>query len=134
MADTEEGTVVDALFGALGRGDLAAAERCLTADARVWHSFDQVAQDRKTAVAGWQAFVDMFAERVFVDVRRQATPGGFVQQHLMVVRAGEHRMAWPGCVVLRIEGGLIARLDEYMDRAGSFAPTGEDPTTPGLTG
>ena len=132
MTDTKEGAIVDALFDALGRGDLAAAERCLAPDARVWHSFDQVAQDRDTAVEGWRGFVGMFAERAFVAVRRQATGGGFVQQHLMVVRAGERRMAWPACVVLQIDSGLIVRLDEYMDRAGSFGPSDKNPTTPGF--
>ena len=116
-----DGDVVDRLFAALTSGELDVAKACLAADAAVWHCFDGLAQDRAAAVAGWQALVDNFAERAFVDVRRWPIAGGFVQQHLLAVRnrAGK-AMAWPCCLVIQLEGGLISRIDEYLDRAGHF--------------
>ena len=29
-------------------------------------------------------------------------------------------MGWPVCIVVEIRDGLIARIDEYIDRAGWF--------------
>ncbi len=125
--------VIDRLFGALGAGDLETARDCLTPDARLWHSFDQVAMDRDTTMAGFADFIANFAARSFVDVRRHAFEGGFVQQHLMTAtkHSGEV-LAWPVCIVVRIENDRIVRLDEYIDRAGFFKPESGAVTTPGF--
>jgi ketosteroid isomerase-like protein len=131
---SEDGTIIDRMFGALSRGDVQGAVDCYTPDARVWHGFDRVAHDMAAMRGEWQALIDNFPKRSFVDVRRQSTPSGIVQQHLMVaaMRSGQ-RKAWPCCIVVRIEDGLIARLDEYIDRAGAFEPPSEGPiVTPGI--
>lgn len=127
-------SAVDRLFDALGAGDVAAATACLTADARVWHGFDGIAQTPDEAARGWAGFIAAFPERAFVDARRQVTATGCVQQHMMVARLADgSRKAWPVCVVIRIERGLIARLDEYIDPAGAFAPDDDAVlVTPGL--
>ena len=45
----------------------------------------------------------------------------FVQQHLFVVRdSSGSRRAWPVCLIVRLEKGRILRIEEYVDRAGSF--------------
>jgi hypothetical protein len=99
----------------------------------VWHGYDGVALDLDGITAQWQGLVDAFSERVVVDVRRQPTATGFVQQHVMVCAREGLRKAWPVCIVVRIVDGLIARLDEYIDRAGAFTPPdGDTVTTPGL--
>lgn len=126
--------VIDRMFDALARGDCAAALACFTPGGQVWHGFDGIAHDRAAILEQWQALVDNSVARVVADVRRQATPDGFVQQHVMAVTgaSGETR-AWPICIVVRIEQGLIARLDEYIDRAGFFVPApGEPLVAPGL--
>lgn len=128
MTTNDDGAVIDRMFAALARGDLEAARDCYTPDARMWHSFDGIAHDLEGIRPQWQALVDNFAERDVVDVRRQPTPNGFVQQHVMVVRTlSGARKAWPVCIVVRIEGGRIARFDEYIDRAGSFVPPEDGP-------
>jgi ketosteroid isomerase-like protein len=125
MSADPAGAIVDRLFDALARGDVAAALACCTPQARIWHSFDRIAQDRDAAKAGWEAFIAGFPERAFTDVRRSAIPGGFVQQHTMAVKtAAGARIAWPVCLVVEVEGGLIARIEEYMDRAGRY-PAGD---------
>ncbi len=132
-APAKTGAVIDDFLGALSRGDFAAARACCTPDVRIWHSFDRITQDIDEAVRGWEGFVGAFAERAFVDARRSATTSGFVQQHLMVGRpdGGEAR-AWPICIVVTIRDGRIARFEEYMDRAGSYAVADANQTTPGL--
>lgn len=129
-----DGLVIDRMFAALSSGDLAAAAECFMPDARVWHSFDCVAHDLAGIMAEWEGLVANFAQRDFVDVRRQPTPDGFVQQHVMTgTTTSGARKAWPVCIVVRIEGGRIARLDEYIDRAGAFEPPVDGQLgTPGL--
>ncbi|HEX7875293.1 MAG TPA: nuclear transport factor 2 family protein [Sphingobium sp.] len=127
-------TALDRLFDALARGDVDGAVATLTPDARVWHGFDGIAHDREAIARDWTGFVGAFPERFVTDIRRQTTADGLVQQHLMVVRTAQgRRMAWAVCVVVRLEGDRIARLDEYIDRAGSFAIADDAPlTTPGM--
>lgn len=137
IADDDQGAgaALDRMFGALSRGDLEAAAATLAPEGRVWHGFDRIAHDRAGIVRDWEPFVAGFPERAFVDVRRQVTATGCVQQHLMVGRLKDgSRKAWPVCVVVRMgEGGLIARLDEYIDRAGAFTlEDGEAAITPGF--
>lgn len=118
-----DATVLDRLFDALAVGDLIAATACFTPDAKIRHSFDRLAQSPAEAAVGWAAMIDHFPERGIADKQCQATATGFVQQHLWTVRSAVgKRMAWPVCVVVRIRDGLIVRLDEYLDRAGSFDP------------
>jgi len=125
MSADPTGAVIDRLFAALSRGDVPAAAACCTPDARIWHSFDRIAQDMGEAKAGWEAFIAGFPARAFVDVRRSAIPGGFVQQHTMVVKtAAGANIAWPVCLVAKVKDGLIARIEEYMDRAGSYPAPG----------
>lgn len=115
--------VVDRLWDALAHGDVAAACDCLTSDGRVWHSYDRDAQDVETTRQAWTGFVAAFPERQFTDIRRQPTDTGCVQQQTMIVRTSAGaRKAWAVCIVVRIRDGRIARLDEYVDRAGSYDP------------
>ncbi len=130
MSDDAE--VLDRFYGALTRGDVAAARACVTDDFVAWHSFDQKEEDLATAEQGWQRLASGFAARAFTDVRRSPVPGGFVQRQCFeATTAAGDVMAWPVCVLLTVQGGLISRLDEYIDRAGRYVPDGS-PGTPGL--
>lgn len=128
-----EAHVIDRFFAALASGDLAGAGDCLAHDARVWHGFDGIAQDRASILAAFGELIAQFPERGIADVRRQPTPSGYVQQHLFVVRSQSgQRIAWPVCVVVQVVDGRITRLDEYIDRAGSFDPGEGALVTPGM--
>lgn len=129
----ELATAVDRFYDALAVGDVPSARACFTPNAQIWHSFDAITQDVDAAAAGWSAMIAGTTERGTHDIRRHVTADGFVQQHVYAVRAAAgQRTAWPVCLVLRIEGGLIARLDEYIDRAGSFSPPDGPVHTPGF--
>lgn len=113
----------DCVFDHLAAGDVSAALEWLSPDADIWHCFDRVAHDREGTASEWAAFIANFPERAFTEVRSQASAKGFVRQHLMTVRtANGKRMAWEVCVIVEMDGGRIRRLDEYIDRAGSFVP------------
>jgi ketosteroid isomerase-like protein len=133
LPDAGTAAVVDRLYDALARGDVAAAEACVTDDVAVWHSFDQVAVGHAELLVAWQQLVDGFAERSFVDVRRSPVPGGWVQRHTMIcTTAAGDRVAWPLCMFFTLRDGLVCRIDEYIDRAGRYSPADGDTTTPGL--
>ena len=128
-----ESTELHSLFGALANRDLDAAAAALAPDAVIWHNFDGIANDRATTLAGFADLFKAFAEIGFHDVRRQATPTGFVQQHVLSAKTADGRaMAWPICVVVRVENGLIARVDDYIARAASYVPGEGAVTTPGF--
>lgn len=124
---------IDQLFDALETGDLDAARAACTPDAIFWHGFDGIALSVDDILAQFAAMIAHSRGRHVADVRRQATADGFVQQHMFVLEpaTGEAK-AWPICIVVRIRDGRIARLDEYIDRAGSF-PVGDGAIeTPGF--
>jgi ketosteroid isomerase-like protein len=141
VADTfarNDSAVIERLYDALARGDIAAARACCSPDAVVWHSFDQIALDLDATVRGWEQLVAGFPERAFADVRRTPTPDGWVVRQLMLGRTVTGvRLAWPLCAWITLRDGLIARLDEYIDRAGSYEVDDDglalsDLSTPGL--
>lgn len=123
---TDKGTgahILDRFYEGLTTGDIDAVMSCCTPDVVVWHNFDRIAQGREAARQGYTDFAAAFRECAVLAVDRQPTPNGCVQQFIMKVttKAGDVR-AWPICIVVRIEGGLIARLDEYVERGASFLP------------
>jgi ketosteroid isomerase-like protein len=125
--------IMDALYAALGGGRLDDALACLAPDAVVWHSFDGVLEDWATTRAGWEKLIANFPERGVSDVWRSEIPGGVVQRHLFSARtAAGKRISWAVCLFVRIENGLIARIDEYIDRAGVFEMADGELATPGL--
>lgn len=123
---------VERYYAALARGDVAGALACFRPDARVWHCFDGAVEDLETTGKGLTGLVAHTAERGIEDISVIRTEDGFVQRHVFVIRTADGaRRAWPVCVFVRTEGGLISRLDEYIDRAGSFAPDEGPVRTPG---
>jgi hypothetical protein len=68
---SEDGTILDRMFGALSLGDVQGTVDCYTADARVWHGFDCAAHDMTAMRVEWQALIDNFTER---QLRRRAPP------------------------------------------------------------
>ncbi|MBV1686211.1 nuclear transport factor 2 family protein [Novosphingobium sp. G106] len=115
--------VLDIVFDHLAAGDVAAALEWLSPDAHISHCFDRIAHDREGTAREWARFVDNFPGRTFTDIRSQPTASGFIRQHVMTVRTADgHRLSWEVCVVVVMDGERIKRLDEYLDRAGSFSP------------
>jgi len=116
--------LVDTFFAALEEGSISGVLACYTPDARIWHNFDQVTVSPEGNVEGLETLFRNFASRRYVDVRRQATAGGLVQQHILRLETPDGRMIdWPGCIVFDFRDGLISRLDEYVDLASLSAGT-----------
>jgi uncharacterized protein len=114
--------LAERLFAAVAAGDVAALREIYAPDCRIWHNGDGVAQtvEQNLLVLGWA--VKHIADLRYQDVRRQRTPTGFVQQHVLRGRiANGTELRVPACMVATVVNGRITRLEEYLDMA-HFAP------------
>jgi ketosteroid isomerase-like protein len=111
--------VADRLFKAIERGDVAAIRDIYAPGAKIWHNNDGATQniDANLAVLGW--VVANISELAYTEIRRHATPAGFVQQHVMRgrVKSSGKEFRLPACIICDVEQGRITRLDEYFDSA-----------------
>lgn len=107
---------------AIQDGDGEAVRAFYAPDAKLWHNTDNIEQtvDQNLKVLAW--FVKTLPDRNYRVLRVEALSDGFVQQHVLeaTLPNGE-RWAMDACVVVKIENGLITRLDEYLDSAKSAA-------------
>jgi len=106
------------LFQAICSGDLAAIREIYAPEIRVWHNFDGVEQglEDNLRVLAW--VVKNVTGLRYEQVRRQRTESGFVQQHVLRGTAqGGEPLEVAACLVFRVEGGRITRIDEYLDSA-----------------
>jgi ketosteroid isomerase-like protein len=67
-------------------------------------------------VLAW--LVSSTVSRRYEIVRRVAIEGGVVQQHVLhgTTETG-NEFSMPACLVLRVDGGRITHIDEYLDPA-----------------
>ena len=118
--------VADRLFKAIEHGDVAAIKNIYAPHTKIWHNFDNIAQsvDENLAVLKW--VVENIAEISYSEIKRQPTPTGFVQQHVLrgKVKSWGKAVAIPACIVCTVENGRITRLDEYLDSAQTAALRG----------
>lgn len=118
--------VAGRLFKAIERGDVAAIREIYAPGAKIWHNNDGATQtvEQNLAVLGW--VVANISEIAYTEIRRQATPTGFVQQHVMRgrVKTSGKELRLPACIICEVEHGKITRLDEYFDSAQVAVLTG----------
>jgi uncharacterized protein len=110
---------------AIQTGDVEAVRACYAPDAKLWHNTDDIEQtvDQNMAVLDW--FIKTLPDRYYRVLYRAALKDGFVQQHILEATLPDGTK-WKmfACVIVRIENGLIVRLDEYLDSAQGKALRG----------
>jgi ketosteroid isomerase-like protein len=105
-------------FDAVERGDIDAVLACYAPNAVIWHNTDGVEQTREQNGETLRGFARLMPSRSYANRRLDAFDGGFVQQHeLKGVRRDGAAVSLNACIVCRVEGGKITRLDEYFDSA-----------------
>ncbi|UAJ10750.1 nuclear transport factor 2 family protein [Glacieibacterium megasporae] len=118
MTEQEILDFAEKFVGAIQSGDVATVRACYAPGAKLWHNTDRVEQtvDENMAVLDW--FVRTLPDRNYRVVRRVALADGFLQQHVLEATLPDGT-AWSmdACCVIKIEDGLITRLDEYLDSA-----------------
>ena len=117
---TAEETLVFAkkFVDAIQAGDTATVRACYHPDAKLWHNTDGIEQtvDQNMKVLDW--FIRTLPDRNYRVTRREALSDGFLQQHVLEATLPDGtKWAMDACVVIKIENGLITRLDEYLDSA-----------------
>ena len=110
--------------GAIQAGDPDTVRACYAPDAKIWHNNDGKEQtvDQNMRVLGW--FMRTLPDRKYRVIRLEALPDGFLQQHVLEATLPDGT-AWAmdACVIVRMQDGLIVRLDEYIDSAKANALT-----------
>ncbi len=119
MSDTHPHVAVaERLTRCLLAGDVDGVADVYADDVAVWRNFDLQTIGKKQTVKVVGFLVKSVKELRYDDVRVQATPGGFVQQHVLrgIAPNGKSVEAH-ACLVAQVSGGRIVRLDEYIDSA-----------------
>lgn len=98
-------------------GDVDGWGAAFAPGAVTWHSYDgQEMPAQQNVEMLRQNFAGVIDELHYRDVRRHAFDGGYVGQHSLVMRAKNGATYSTGvCIVVHVEGGLVTRLDEYLD-------------------
>jgi ketosteroid isomerase-like protein len=106
------------LFHTVEHGDLADLRQIFTPDAMVWHNTDEHLTDVETTISNLEKIRSSAKVFHYTDIRREPTPSGFVQQHLLIIEMPDGRqMRDLACCICRVEDGRIAHMDAYHDSA-----------------
>jgi len=116
--DDETEALAARVITSIEAGDFDSLASCFAPDAVIWHNDDDLEVDfeRVRRVLGWlHRHVDNLH---YTRVRRRATSGGYVQQHVVEgdVKGGGV-LYMPACLLAEVTGGCIVHLDEYLDSA-----------------
>ena len=110
--------LVNRLSTAIEAGDLETVQRCYSPDVVVWANFDGKARGLDSSLRLLDWLLSGTTDRSYEIVRRIEIEGGVLQQHVLHGTATTGKeFAMPACLVIRVDDGLITRLDEYLDPA-----------------
>jgi ketosteroid isomerase-like protein len=117
-------SLAERLFAAIEAGDIDGVRAVYDPDVVVWNTMSGVDQTRDENLATLTWCVEHLAGMRYTEVRRQRTEDGFVQQHVLRATAPDgSELVVPACLVVTVSGGLITRLDEYLNAAHLAALT-----------
>jgi ketosteroid isomerase-like protein len=91
---------------------------CYAPDAKIWHNTDGIEQtvDQNLKLVRW--LVRTMGNPHYRIRRRVALEDGFLQLHVLeATRPDGTPFRLDACVIVKLENGVIARLDEYLDSA-----------------
>jgi uncharacterized protein len=104
------------LITAISDNDIDALRDIYAPDVVIWHNFDQIEQSLEDNLKVMMWMAKRMPDKHYDDIRRQPTPTGFVQQHVLRGTAPDGTaVEMPACLVVTIANGRITRLDEYLD-------------------
>ncbi|MDF1691468.1 MAG: nuclear transport factor 2 family protein [Zhongshania sp.] len=118
--------VIDELGMAIAGRDINRLRNIYDDKVVVWHSATGQAQTKEENCALLAKLFTISAELGYHSIQRHAIEGGVVQQHCLKGRFndGTEMPALHACMVIKVEGGKIIRIDEYFDFQ-TFAPVWE---------
>lgn len=103
-------------MAALEACDVDAVRDMYAPDAKLWHNFDDAMQPVEENLKSLQWMHRRLSNMRYDIVRREPIPGGFYQQHVLrgTLASGES-FGLHACAVIKIDGGRIVSLDEYLN-------------------
>ncbi len=110
--------VARAYMDAVNKGDEEAARAVLSPNAEIWHNFDNVTQtvDQNMKLMAWM--VRQSKTREYEVTHLEEIEGGYLQQHVLrMTNATGDKIEMPACVIVKVVGGKITRIEEYLDPA-----------------
>ena len=115
--------LADRFCAAIETGDLQSLRSLYAIDAVIWHNYDGIETTAEQNIAVISTFPALFDSFSYTEIRRELFTGGFVQQHVCrgKKKTGE-TFAIPVCMVVRVRGQQISRVDEYFDSAQDARP------------
>ena len=115
LSTDEMNRIGDRLVAAIQAGDTAAVREIYAPDAKIWHNFDEQEQ---APDANLLTLADMHRRATnirYTEIQRFASPGGFVQQHVLMADAKYGPLRMPAIIRFWVSDGRITRLEEYLD-------------------
>jgi uncharacterized protein len=115
--------LADRFCAAIETADLQALRAIYATDAVIWHNYNSAETTAAQNIAVIGTFPALFDSFAYTEIRREFFTNGFVQQHVARGRkkSGE-TFAVPVCMVVRVRGEHIVRIDEYFDSAHDARP------------
>jgi ketosteroid isomerase-like protein len=116
--DFDMAAFAKAFFDGIEAGDINVVRNSYSANVEIWHNTDELVNTRDENLVVLKGLIERTKSRHYGKRRLETFAGGFVQQHeLTIVRPDGVELKLPACLVCRVEGGVIVRLDEYFDSA-----------------
>ena len=124
--------IADRMFAAVEAGDIETFAASYSDNVTVWHTGDPRVLNKARAVKLIQAFIAATRSRRYEVLRRRLCDGGFVQEHMLHVTAGNGAAYSTRAAMIIDVGadGLITRIDEYFDPADLAPLRDQDGTQP----
>lgn len=119
MSDIDDAdAIADGLIAAIESGDVDGVRALYDDNIVIWHNFDDVEQTRDDNLRVLEWMTRTVSNLGYHDIQRRHFEGGYVQQHVLrgETKSGA-RLEVPCCLVVRVAGGRITRIDEYLDTA-----------------
>jgi len=125
---SEERTTLElaaAIFDAIEQGDIEAVASMWADDIEVWHSNDNVVQNKEQNLAVLTWMTEKTSSVEYRDVVRDVTAAGFAQRHVLHLGFDDGRTAdLHVAIFLTVRNGQVTRIDEYFDSVHAAAAFG----------
>ncbi|AII03574.1 MULTISPECIES: nuclear transport factor 2 family protein [Rhodococcus] len=112
--------LADRFFAAVSDGDETTLTELYAPDARIWHNDDGREQTVTENLRVLRWLSRTLDDLRYEDIRRHELPDGFAQQHVLrATLPGHGLLEVPASLFVRVVGGRITRIDEYVDSAAT---------------
>ncbi len=115
LTEAEMNELGDRLLAGILAADETVVRAAYSPDAKIWHNFDQREQTVDENLATLHDMHRRVTGLQYTEIQRFPSPGGFVQQHVLVGDAKHGPLEMPAMIRFWAADGRITRLEEYLD-------------------